>query len=178
MNLALVEASHSETTDVAPSFEELVEGFAGRIRAFLAVRLRDPATVDDLAQEVFLTAYRKWSTFNPTRPPYPWLRGIAVNLLRNERRKSRPDPLSCVVDAVAKRWEERGDLDPIEALRSCLERLASRSARLVDARYVRAVSIQDLAEQEGKTCRAMSMELVRVRKKLAACIQARIGEQA
>ncbi len=45
-----------------------------------------PADVEDVAQEVFVTAFRKLPSFDPARPVQPWLFGIAVNLASHHQR--------------------------------------------------------------------------------------------
>jgi len=52
------------------------------LRAFLASRLHQMQDVDDLAQEVFIIAYRKLPEFEPGRDFGVWLRGIARNKLK------------------------------------------------------------------------------------------------
>ncbi len=51
------------------------------------------AAADDLAAETFTTAFRRWDSFDQSRPLRPWLYGIAGNLVRHhwrdERRKLR-----------------------------------------------------------------------------------------
>lgn len=51
------------------------------LRTYLASRLHQMHDVDDLAQEVFITAYRKLPEFDPGRDFGSWLRGIARNKL-------------------------------------------------------------------------------------------------
>jgi RNA polymerase sigma-70 factor (ECF subfamily) len=46
----------------------------------------EPAAVDDVIQEVFLAAYRRFDTYDPERPFQPWLFGIALNVVRMARR--------------------------------------------------------------------------------------------
>lgn len=46
----------------------------------------DAAAVDDVIQEVFLAAYRRFDTYDAGRPLKPWLLGIAVNVVRMARR--------------------------------------------------------------------------------------------
>jgi len=46
----------------------------------------DAASVDDVIQEVFLAAYRRWGTYDARRPFKPWLFGIALNVVRMARR--------------------------------------------------------------------------------------------
>jgi RNA polymerase sigma-70 factor (ECF subfamily) len=39
-----------------------------------------PGDVEDLTHEVFLTVLRKWDTYDPTRPPRPWLFAFALRM--------------------------------------------------------------------------------------------------
>jgi len=75
------------------AFATLVQKHHAGVRACLAVRMNNAHDVEDLAQDVFITAFRKLSQCDPTRPLGPWLRGIAMNLLANYRRKFRALPV-------------------------------------------------------------------------------------
>jgi RNA polymerase sigma-70 factor (ECF subfamily) len=56
-----------------------------RFLARLGVR---PAEVEDLAHEVFLTAFRRADAFDPSRPVQPWLFGIAFRLASDQRQRA------------------------------------------------------------------------------------------
>ena len=165
----------------AEAFADLVRLFQGRIRAFFAARLRDASLVDDLAQEVFLIAYRKLPDCDTSRPLHPWLKKIAEYVLLNARRKQRPetlDPhnLDATMDRLAsERLESADDADSgqdlLEGLRHCLGKIQSFSQRLVEARYQRGLSLKDIAELEGKSPTALSVALVRIRLRLRECMQ-------
>src|SRR5262245_7201978 len=76
------------------AFTELVRLHQGRIRAYLGRQLRQQETADDVAQEVFLAAYRSLSSYRGEVPFALWLLGIARNSalmqLRGElRRRAR-----------------------------------------------------------------------------------------
>jgi RNA polymerase sigma-70 factor (ECF subfamily) len=43
--------------------------------------------LEDLAHDVFVTALRRWSAFDPSRPVRPWLLGIAFRVMADFRRK-------------------------------------------------------------------------------------------
>ena len=45
-----------------------------------------PVEAEDLAQEVFVVALRRWSDYDPGRPLRPWLAGIARNILLDHLR--------------------------------------------------------------------------------------------
>ncbi|MGQ0506918.1 MAG: RNA polymerase sigma factor [Myxococcaceae bacterium] len=51
----------------------------------LGVREKD---LEDLAHDVFITAYRKWAAYDPARPLRPWLFGICYRLASDFRRRA------------------------------------------------------------------------------------------
>jgi RNA polymerase sigma-70 factor (ECF subfamily) len=44
--------------------------------------------VEDLAHDVFVTALKRWSTYDATRPVRPWLLGIAHRLVLDAQKKA------------------------------------------------------------------------------------------
>ena len=60
--------------------------YVWRSLARLGVPYRD---IEDLTQEVFLTAHHRLKSFDQTRPIKPWLFGIAYNVMRADRRLAR-----------------------------------------------------------------------------------------
>ncbi len=174
------------------AFEQLVLMFQGRVRAFFAVRLRDSSLVDDLSQDVFLRAFERLHAFDTSRPFYPWLKGIAQNILRNEFRKSRPFRLQDVMDAdevlsvLEKAALEQADLldqaapeaDIFQALRECVDRLKGSSAQMVNDRYYGRLSLDDVSRRIGKSVKAVSVSLVRIRRSLRECIEHKLTGRA
>jgi RNA polymerase sigma-70 factor (ECF subfamily) len=61
-------------------WDTVVRDFTPRIRRLVARRLADAAAIEDVIQETFLKAYRRWSTYDPSQPLGPWLATIAANL--------------------------------------------------------------------------------------------------
>jgi RNA polymerase sigma-70 factor (ECF subfamily) len=59
------------------TFERVAEDSVDAIYAYFLVRLRNEDDANDLTQETFAQAVRSWRTFDPSRPPKPWLYGIA-----------------------------------------------------------------------------------------------------
>lgn len=165
------------------AFATLVQKHHAGVRAFLAVRSSSSHDAEDLAQEVFVTAFRKLDECDPSRPLGPWLRGIAMNLLANHRRKFRALPIGLneelqeLLDAeLAQRFETGGEGTALEALRDCLESLEGPSRRLLNARYTDCMSLEDLAHQLQRKVSAVSMQLHRLRVVLGDCIEAKLRE--
>src|SRR6266478_3396862 len=69
------------------AFTALVREHQAGLRAFIRALGVEADWVDDMAQEVFLIAYRKQAQFESGKEFGRWLRGIARRLAANERRK-------------------------------------------------------------------------------------------
>lgn len=164
-----------------PAFATLVQRHHAGVRACLAVRLDSIHDAEDLAQEVFVTAFRKIALCDPSRPMGPWLRGIAMNLLANHRRKFRPmpiglnDELQTMLDShLEQRLSEGQENVALDALRDCLEQFDGPSRQLINARYADGSTIEELAARLQRKTSAISMQLHRLRLLLASCIEEKI----
>lgn len=164
------------------AFEGILRSYHRQVRAYLASRLDDPHAVDDLAQEVFLAAYRSLSRFDVRKGFGPWLHGIAVNCLRNHFRKARKLQL---VEAAMAGLPERTD-DPFDgedlalqlsALRECLESLGRSAQELVHRRYYEGQAVNRICSAIGKNHSAVTMALHRIRLSLRACVDGRRDPQ-
>lgn len=160
------------------AFSRLVVRHQVAVRAFLATRLHRKHEADDLAQETFVTAWRKLDEHDASRPFGPWLRGIAEGHLRNHLRKFRAEPiggdeaLQMMLDRETPGAEAETDL--MAALGECIERVDRGSRELLIARYSEGRSMQELCESSGSKHSAVTMKLHRLRLALAACVEARL----
>jgi RNA polymerase sigma-70 factor (ECF subfamily) len=73
----------------AVSFELLLAKYRTPLVHFLGRMVRDPATAEDLAQEVFLRVYRARKKYAPSAKFTTWLFRIATNLALNALRDAR-----------------------------------------------------------------------------------------
>jgi RNA polymerase sigma-70 factor (ECF subfamily) len=174
----------------ASAFAHLVALHQGRVRAYIGGSIRRPDVVDDLAQEVFLSAFRSLDSYKGDAPFGVWLLGIArlrtlMHLRGEVRRVSRE---SGSVDAVLAPFRvkevERDDGDlvvrerEISALQRCLERLPADGAELIAERYFKARPVADIARDLGKREGAIRMTLLRLRQALRACVQERMARES
>lgn len=170
--------------DVA-AFSALVQRHHTAVRACLAVRMIDVHEAEDLAQEAFIIAFRKLPESDPSLPLGPWLRGIALKLLANHRRKFRPlasgsaADLRELLDAeVATDFSAGRESETLSALRECLNELEGPARQLIHERYADGASIEELAGRLGRKASAVTMQLHRLRGLLATCIQRNIEPAA
>jgi RNA polymerase sigma-70 factor (ECF subfamily) len=65
------------------AFELLVQKYQRRISRLLSRMIREPADVEDVAQEAFIKAYRALPGFRGESAFYTWLYRIAINTAKN-----------------------------------------------------------------------------------------------
>jgi len=153
------------------------------LRGFVRSLGVDPLWVDDVAQEAFIVAYNRLAEFDHSRDFGAWLRGIARNLVINERRKDArrkriiSDNLTEVLiassSATDEEEDEMGDLALVRlnALKECVKGLPEKSLKLLKSRYEDDNSAQDIAEEFSMNPPAVRKALERMRTALRECME-------
>jgi RNA polymerase sigma-70 factor (ECF subfamily) len=142
-----------------------------------------PDSIDDVAQEIFIEAYRSIHHYEDDRPFLKWIRGIARNVVRRHaERQSREsqlrlDAVSILVrqrreaaEASLERAEESPE-SPLGRLRQCLEKLPEHLRRLLRLHYGEQMTSATIAESEHRSADAVRMTLMRTRLLLLACLR-------
>jgi RNA polymerase sigma-70 factor, ECF subfamily len=161
-------------------FEERWTNEEPRVRAFLAAACCNSGLVDDFAQEVAATAWRKRSQFDDERSFGAWLLGIArFVLMRHRRDKARskwilaPDIIDRLEELVYS--EDDPDSSLADALSACVASLSQSDQTLLSTRYENDQPLADVAVQMGRSHGAIRTALVRLREKLKRCIEVRLN---
>lgn len=83
------------------AFDLLVSKYHRKVLRLISRLVRDPAEVEDIAQETFIKAYRALPQFRAESAFYTWLYRIAVNTAKNYLSASnrRPIPMSDLMKA-------------------------------------------------------------------------------
>lgn len=165
-------AQHGDLT----AFETLVIRYQASIRSFAALRMSVRCEAEDLAQEVFVIAWRKLADFDPDTSLGPWLRRITHHLVRNHRRKFRAEGVGGYQELeVLWRGMEKtrptGGEGRLEALQDCLAKVDGPSLELLNDRYLEGLSVHELVEKTGKGYSALTTQLYRLREILAGCVE-------
>ncbi len=165
----------------ADAFGVLVTRFSAAVRAQCLLRAADPSRADDIAQQVFLTAWRRLSDVRESVQFWPWLEAITRNHLLNEWRRAQRErgfrQRYTVAWLMQTETEEPQPEDAQELaaqvthLRSCLETLPPELQKLVRMRYDENYSSQRIAEAMGRSADAVRQTLMRLREKLRKCIE-------
>jgi RNA polymerase sigma-70 factor (ECF subfamily) len=163
--------------------EDAVRAHHSGLRYFIRSLGVNEAWVDDLAQETFLVAHRKWDELDhPDNAPF-WFRKIARNLVMNELTKSgRRQRLldekvtGLLLDAgdTAPAPGELGDIEiRHEALRECIASLPNNVRRVINARYYDDRNATDIGGELSMEPAAVRKLLYLARKTLADCLAAK-----
>ncbi len=92
------------------AFELLVVKYQRKLARLLSRLIRDPAEVEDVAQEAFIKAYRALPSFRGDSAFYTWLYRIGINTAKNYlMAMGRRAPTSTEVDAEEAEGYEEGE---------------------------------------------------------------------
>jgi len=165
------------------AFTELVRLHYPRVHNYLARAVRAPDVADDLAQEVFLRAFRDLETYKGESPWSSWLLGVArhqlLTFLRGESRRQKRLAESLLAEERQKCVRETPPefvAEEIRALNECLQQLPSGSQRLIKQHYLLKRTAVDIGDEVGKKPGAIRMTLLRIRNGLRNCIEHRLAQ--
>lgn len=163
-------------------FAAVVREHHASLRYFIRSLGVQQAWVDDIAQEAFLLAYRKWDDLDEIGNAGLWLCTIARNLVLNElsktsRRQRLLDENMTTLLVAAEGGEasspgsaaDRGIRH--QALRDCLSKLPERSRQVVYARYFEDQNSTEIGSALKMSTTAVRQILFRSRNLLAECLQ-------
>lgn len=167
------------------AFRELVVRFERPVYSLIARMVQDPATAEDLAQEVFIKAFRRLDTYDPQRKLASWLFKIAHNTTIDHLRRNTPDTVPLEADP-GEREEGRGGLaavladesledpsaaaerkDMARSLERAIARLRPEYREVVVLFYLEGASYQEICEAVGLPLGTVKTNLHRARKELA-----------
>jgi RNA polymerase sigma-70 factor (ECF subfamily) len=155
----------------------LFREYHGSLVRMLTRRTGDPERAEEIAQETFARA-----VVAPPRNPRPWLFAVALNLVREEARKSvrqerRLTLYKAEQPASAERPDEQLERDErVAAVRRALDTLTERDR---DALLLKAegFSYEDIAATLGLARGAVGTTLSRARQRLVQAYRAGEGAQ-
>ncbi len=133
---------------------------------------------EDTAQEAFLRAFRAINSLDPSRPPGPWFRKIAVNACLNRLEKRQALPLE---EMFATSTDPGPESQTIEReysrqVRAALASLPPRYRAAIELRHYQELSYAEMAETLGCPLSDVKSDLFRARKMLAKRIRIALPE--
>lgn len=160
----LVEAAKSDPA----KFDALYEMHFERVYAFVASRVRDRATAEDLTSEVFHKALANLARYEWRGVPFAaWLLRIAANaVIDHGKRAAREVP--AVDDPPEIAGAELRVVEDRARLFRLVGQLPEAQRAVVRQRFVEQRSIREIAERLGKTEGAIKQLQLRALEKLRA----------
>jgi RNA polymerase sigma-70 factor (ECF subfamily) len=152
------------------AFGELIHVYQAEVFNAALRMLGNRQDAEDAAQETFLRAYRAIHSFDPQRPPGPWLKKIAVNVCLNrlERRGTLALEDEDLVSTQEPGPETRSlDGERRAEIRHALLSLPPRYRAAIELRHFQDLSYAEMAEALGRPMSFVKSDLFRARKLLA-----------
>lgn len=152
----------------AAAYYRLLRELVPVIRRLVAKRIFDPATVEDVTQDVLISLHQVRHTFDPQRPFLPWLSAIvqarAVDALRRWGRRARWEVEE--VQGVEQHPDLQAEhglraLEQRQEVRQLLHRLSPRQRRLVEMVHLEQLSLSDAARTSRLSLSAVKSILYR-----------------
>jgi RNA polymerase sigma-70 factor (ECF subfamily) len=173
-----------DTLEVAPEMETrkqlvgLLTRHQRRILGYIHTLVPNLHDAEDILQETCQVICEKFDDFSPGTDFMAWACEIArwrVRAARTAFARSKlffSESVNELLDQTMTRMrpemENRG-----EALEQCLKKLPERDRALISARYSQGASVDDAAQQNGRSREAAYKALGRIRRVLHECVSRR-----
>lgn len=169
----------SPTPGARLTTEQIYRQYLPYVRHFVQ-RGVDPQHWDDLVQEVFCAIERTYSNFDPARPIKPWIKTIALRIVRDFHER-KGEELEDEEDLVLEELIELGpsveidedDADRKRLVATLLEALDEEELRVVQRTWLEEGLLLEVAEELGYT----EGELIVVRRRALRKMKAAYDRQ-
>jgi RNA polymerase sigma-70 factor, ECF subfamily len=158
-------------------FPACVGAFAAEMDAILRTLRRQgvgATDAEDLAQEVFLVMWRRFSAYDPARPLRPWVLGIALKVAQDHRKRPRrevptdqieaADPCPGPDQALAARRAR-------SLVRSALTALPEKQRTVIVLHDLEGLAMVDIAGALSEPITTLYSRLVTARKSFARAVR-------
>jgi len=161
------------------AYRLVVRALGPSVRSFLASRLNDFHAIEDLSQEVFISAYKSLDKFSGQGSFQSWLLSISRNKAADHlRRQYSQKNLKAAYEVEIQNLLSKNDDtlqqvtgERINKLQSCIQKLPEEARTLILKRYFNNETVISLAERLESSENAISSRLFRLKKKLRNCIE-------
>jgi RNA polymerase sigma-70 factor (ECF subfamily) len=151
-------------------FADLVKRYHPALLPWLNGQLGNLERAEEAAQEVFVRAFVLLPKLRKPESFFPWILGIAGNVVNEERRARRREGVS-LPDLTPEKRAEAPAHD--EELEQAIARLASRYRDVVLLRYYSGLSCVEMAERLGVSVGTVTKNLSRAYAMLRASLRSR-----
>jgi RNA polymerase sigma-70 factor (ECF subfamily) len=168
-----LEMVHGALSGDHNAFAQLVETYQSPVFNLCYRMLGDRCEAEDAAQEAFLRAYSRLSSYDPARPFKTWLFSIAAHYCIDRLRKRRVTLLGLDDEPIqyhpALREHAPGPLEMAErgerrdGVQAMLQELPAQDRAAIVMRYWYDLSYEEIAEATGVTVSSVKSRLHRAR---------------
>ena len=156
-------------------FAALYSGCHLDLLRYVLTLLPDRHQAEDVVQEVARLLWQKRQHYDPSRPFFPWARGFAhlevLKVLRRRSIRGKYFSEELVEQLAEERIAQEEQLSAQrEALAECVRKLDAPSRHLLTLRYAGQMTVQQVAELQGKSANALYIGIHRLRQKLLECV--------
>ncbi len=143
------------------AYERLLHSLLPGLRGFVRSRLGDPASVDDVVQNVLLSIHRARHTYRPDRPFGPWLWAVARNAVIDAQRARsvrlrREIPLDSA-EEPAQPEPAATSLELSPQISEALAELPASQREAVELIHLQGLSVAEAAARVGTTPGALKV---------------------
>lgn len=153
------------------AYRTLVVRHERAARALAWSVLRDHHAAEDVAQEAFITAYRKLASLRRGELFAAWVGRIARRLAMRAARRRKKDPAPLTADPPAGGQADARVGQDHPELMAAVARLPKRMQALVLMTYFEDRSAAEIARIQGCPVGTVTALLSRARRRLAGCLQ-------
>ncbi len=175
------------------AFDLLVLKYQRKILRLLARMIRDPAEIEDVAQEAFIKAYRALPQFRGDSAFYTWLYRIAINTARNWQVASgrRPNTLNVIETDDGETFSQIDNLtdnntpesmatsrEIVETVNAAINALPDDLRTAIVLREIEGMSYEDIAQSMGCPIGTVRSRIFRAREAIAAQLRPVLGSDS
>ena len=172
------------------AFGLLVEKYQRKLGRLLSRFIRDPAEVEDVAQEAFIKAYRALPSFRGESAFYTWLYRIGINTAKNFLvSQGRRAPTTTEFDSEeAEGFEDADQLRDIntpenmlmskqvaEAVNKVMDTLPEELKIAITLREIEGLSYEDIADMMNCPIGTVRSRIFRAREAIAEKLRPMLG---
>ena len=162
------------------AYRHVIIGVEAAVRIVVAAIVPDRTQVDDVAQEVFITAWGKLDDYQAGSDPARWFKAIARNLALNARRgwlrqeearRTYRSELEHLLEPATMKLADSAESRLLELLDECLKALGESALAIVREHYWDGHAPEAIAATRGRQPGWARVTLHRARTALAECLR-------